>query len=195
MQLSGSKRYYAERAAYYAQRYGIDPALFSALIGSESSWRTYAPSGTGPFGIAQFTGATAKRYSVTRGNPESELDGAARYMRDLLAQKHGNWEAATMDYKGARYSDRHFRDAQIGWRRMLDYAPKLRELFALKELGPKIEGSAPEGEAQFDPRSATPQQIYDNAAMSAAVDSYAWLAWAFVTLLGAFSLYNIVRGK
>lgn len=198
MNLSASQRYYAERAAYHAQRYGIDPGLFSALIGSESSWKAYNPSGTGPFGIAQFTKATAKQYGVTRGNPESELDGAARYMSDLLAQEKGDWHAATLAYKGATYSKSHARAASIGWNKMLDFAPRLRQLFDLKTLGPSEDGKYAPDETtpyQLDPRSATPQQIYDAAAADAKVNEYNWLWWGLAIVLGVFSLYSIVRGK
>ena len=88
-------------AIHMAQQYGIDPKLFSALIESESSWNPSAVSSTGCTGLAQFCKATAKEYGVTdRQNPWQSLDGAARYLRDLLGRHDGDPAQAIAAYKG-----------------------------------------------------------------------------------------------
>jgi hypothetical protein len=53
-------------------------------------------------GHFQFREDTAKLYGVTRGNFESEADGAARYLRDLRNKEHGDLKAALFDWNGVR---------------------------------------------------------------------------------------------
>ena len=87
-----------------AAKYGVDPDMFKALIGSESSWKVdtrnpYPVNGEYATGIAQFLPSTAKRYGVDVNDPISSLDGAAHYISDLQKQ-YLNPNAAIMAYKG-----------------------------------------------------------------------------------------------
>ncbi|MHB8387522.1 MAG: transglycosylase SLT domain-containing protein [Thermoplasmataceae archaeon] len=93
-------------AAQSAQKWGVDPTVFSNLIGSESSWNPNAVNpvavsgGQHASGIAQFLQTTADAYGVSNTfDPISALDGSAHYLSDLQ-KKYGNTTAATMAYKG-----------------------------------------------------------------------------------------------
>ena len=90
---------YARNAA---ERAGVSPEAFIALIDSESSFRERPPSPAGVAGIAQFKKATAAKYGVTnRLDPIASLNGAAQYYADLVKQ-YGDYIVATRAYKGAR---------------------------------------------------------------------------------------------
>jgi hypothetical protein len=108
-------KYWDSRARSVASNYGVDPDFFTTLIGSESAWKTYNPSGTGPIGIGQFTRDTAKEWGVIRGNPESELDGAARYIKYLINRAKGDIQKAVYDYKGHDYDAKHAAAAESAW--------------------------------------------------------------------------------
>lgn len=112
---SPEAKYWDQRARSVAGNYGLDPDFFSTFIGSESAWKAYNPSGTGPVGLGQFTGPTAKEWGVIKGNPESELDGAARYLRHLIARYRGDVQAAVYAYKGRDYDASHARAAESAW--------------------------------------------------------------------------------
>jgi hypothetical protein len=57
-----------------------------AVISAESAYDTNAISRAGAVGLMQLMPETAKRYGVVnRRNPVDNVDGGARYLRDLLA--------------------------------------------------------------------------------------------------------------
>ena len=68
-----------------AQRYQLEPALLHAVIKTESAYNSDAISPKGAVGLMQLMPAAAKRYGVTdRYDPEDNIGGGARYLRDLL---------------------------------------------------------------------------------------------------------------
>ncbi len=65
----------------------LDPSLIHALIRAESSYDPKAVSAKGAVGLMQLMPATAKRYGVNdRRNPVENIEGGARYFRDLLTR-------------------------------------------------------------------------------------------------------------
>ena len=62
-----------------ATRWGISPAILAAQINAESSFNPKAVSPAGALGIAQFMPGTAKAMGVDPWNPQSAIDGMARY--------------------------------------------------------------------------------------------------------------------
>ena len=87
------------RIAAAAARHQIDPMLFDALVWVESRYNPTALSPKGAAGYTQLMPATAARYGVkNRFDPEQNLDGGARYLRDLLLQYKGNAALALSAY-------------------------------------------------------------------------------------------------
>jgi hypothetical protein len=81
-----------------AAKYGIPWDVFSHQIAGESGWNpNVGKSSAGAQGLAQFIPDTAKKYGVDVTDPQSSLDGAARYMRDLYDQS-GSWTGALTGY-------------------------------------------------------------------------------------------------
>lgn len=69
-----------------AHGYELDSALLHALISVESRYNPNALSSRGAAGLMQLMPATARRYGVDDAlDPEQNLRGGAKYLRDLLA--------------------------------------------------------------------------------------------------------------
>jgi len=64
----------------------IDPALLAAVAQTESNFDPTAVSPAGAQGLMQFMPATAREMNVDPWDPESAIDGAARYLRTSFDQ-------------------------------------------------------------------------------------------------------------
>ncbi|MFT5222912.1 MAG: hypothetical protein ACI867_001222 [Glaciecola sp.] len=64
-----------------AVRRGLDGALFTALVWSESGFHANAVSHAGAIGLSQLMPGTAAGLGVDPWNPYENLDGGARYLR------------------------------------------------------------------------------------------------------------------
>ena len=77
----------------------IDPALFEALIGRESSFRIDALSSAGAMGLAQLMPKTAASLGVTDAfDPTQNLNAGARYLAQLVRQYKGDVQLALGAY-------------------------------------------------------------------------------------------------
>jgi hypothetical protein len=87
----------AERAA---KRAGINPRIFKAMIRAESNFNPNAGSSAGAQGIAQFMPGTAPSYGVNLhdGRVTDDLNGAAKYIKEMLAKTGGNYHQALSMY-------------------------------------------------------------------------------------------------
>lgn len=81
-----------------AQDNGVDPSLFEALVGVESSYNPRTTSKAGAMGLAQLMPGTAKMLGVADPyNPEQNLMGGARYLAQML-KKFGDVPMALAAY-------------------------------------------------------------------------------------------------
>lgn len=82
-----------------ANKAGIDPALFEALVGRESSFKPDSVSIAGAKGLAQLMPKTAASLGVTDiFNPQQNLDAGARYLAQMLRQFNGDKQLALAAY-------------------------------------------------------------------------------------------------
>lgn len=79
------------------RRWGVDPSVLAAQAQKESGGRTDVVSRAGAIGLMQFMPATAASLGVDPLNPASAIDGAARYMSQML-QQFGSLELALAAY-------------------------------------------------------------------------------------------------
>lgn len=80
-----------EAAAY---KYGISAELLHSVMAAESAGKTDALSPKGAIGLMQLMPGTAKHLGVNPHNPAENVDGDARYLRDLLIRFDGRvWHA------------------------------------------------------------------------------------------------------
>lgn len=76
---------YAKMIDKVALRTNLNPGLLHAVVRAESAYDPKALSKKGARGLMQLMPATADRYDVSDSwDPEQNLDGGARYLRDLL---------------------------------------------------------------------------------------------------------------
>ena len=76
----------------------VSPSLLAALVWQESRWNAQALSPKGAMGLAQLMPATARDLGVNPADPIANLNGGARYLRQLLDQFDGNVEKALAAY-------------------------------------------------------------------------------------------------
>jgi len=69
-----------------ADKYGIPTSVLSALLKQESGFNLKAKSPVGGEGIAQFMPATAKQYGVDPWDATSSINGAAKYLANMMKQ-------------------------------------------------------------------------------------------------------------
>lgn len=82
-----------------ARQNGLDPALLHAVIRAESGYNPRALSIKGASGLMQLIPETARRYGVNDiWDPHENINGGARYLRDLLAMFNNNVELALAGY-------------------------------------------------------------------------------------------------
>lgn len=89
---------YAAALTQAAAAANVSPTLLSALVWQESRWNQGAISPKGAIGLAQLMPATARTLGVNPADPVANLNGGARYLRQLLDEFDGNVERALAAY-------------------------------------------------------------------------------------------------
>jgi len=90
---------YMEIILEAAERYGVDPALITAVIKAESEFNPRAVSHRGARGLMQLMPATARALGVKNSfNPEHNIHGGTKYMKQLLDQFDGKVKFALAAY-------------------------------------------------------------------------------------------------
>jgi soluble lytic murein transglycosylase-like protein len=85
--LSARRHQFSATISKVADSVKLDPALIKAVIQAESSFDPNAVSHAGAVGLMQLMPATAARYGVVnRRDPEQNLYGGSRYLKDLMAE-------------------------------------------------------------------------------------------------------------
>lgn len=98
IEASYSPQDYKAQVEHAAAVAGISPRLLEALVWQESRWRHSARSPVGAIGLGQLMPGTAKQLKVNPYDPQQNLIGAARYLRQQLDRFNGNVEHALAAY-------------------------------------------------------------------------------------------------
>lgn len=97
--VSVNKKKYAGMIAQAAAKHQVDEKLLHAVIQAESAYDAAAVSSAGAVGLMQLMPATARRYGVTdRRDPDQNINGGTRYLKDLLKMFNSNLDLAVAAY-------------------------------------------------------------------------------------------------
>lgn len=81
-----------------AEKYNLDPALVAAIAEQESGFNQSAQSETGALGIMQLMPGTAEGLGVDPSDLRGNLEGGAKYLRQMLDKYDGDVEKALAAY-------------------------------------------------------------------------------------------------
>lgn len=88
---------YKPLAEEAARKYRIPPDLFTRLVQQESNWNPRARSHKGAIGLAQLMPFTARKLGVNPHDPRQNLEGGARYLRQMY-DRFRSWRLALAAY-------------------------------------------------------------------------------------------------
>ena len=88
---------FLEVAKAAARKHNIPEDLFLRLVQQESGWNVGALSNKGATGLAQLMPGTASKLGVDINDPSQNLEGGARYLRQMF-DKFGTWKLALAAY-------------------------------------------------------------------------------------------------
>jgi len=104
----------------------VDAALIRAVISVESGNNPSARSSAGAVGLMQLMPATARRYGVkNRLDPEQNIHGGARYLRDLKVLFDGNLQLVLAAYNAGEAAVMKHGRRIPPYRETVAYVPKV----------------------------------------------------------------------
>lgn len=117
---------YASQIQAAAQASNLDPALIHAVISAESGYNPSARSRAGAVGLMQLMPETAARYSVTnRLDPEQNIQGGTRYLRDLLQMFNNDLRLALAAYNAGEKAVVKYGNRIPPYQETVAYVPKV----------------------------------------------------------------------
>lgn len=119
-----------------SRTYGLESALLHAVISVESRYNPKAKSRKGAAGLMQLMPGTAKRYGVTdRFDPLQNLEGGARYLRDLLRMFDNNVSLTLAAYNAGERAVAKYGNRVPPYRETLDYVPRVLDFYRQYQAG------------------------------------------------------------
>jgi soluble lytic murein transglycosylase-like protein len=113
-----------------AHTYGLDSALLHAVISVESHYNSQALSRKGAAGLMQLMPNTAKRYGVADAfDPVQNINGGARYLRDLLKLFNSDVSLALAAYNAGENAVVRYGNRIPPIRETMDYVPKVLSFY------------------------------------------------------------------
>lgn len=119
-----------------AQTYGLESALLHAVISVESGYNPAAVSPKGASGLMQLMPKTALRYGVTDAkDPVQNLNGGAKYLRDLLKLFNSDLELVLAAYNAGENAVARYGNQIPPYRETAGYVPKVMSYYQQYQSG------------------------------------------------------------
>jgi soluble lytic murein transglycosylase-like protein len=116
--------------------HGLESALLHAVISVESSYNPKAVSRKGATGLMQLMPKTAKRYGVDDAfDPRQNLNGGARYLKDLLRIFNNNTSLALAAYNAGEHAVMKHGNRIPPYRETLHYVPRVMDFYQRYQQG------------------------------------------------------------
>jgi hypothetical protein len=126
-----SNALYANHIQAAATANNIDAALIRAVISAESGYNPHAVSRAGAVGLMQLMPETASRYNVTNlRDPEQNIHGGARYLRDLLQMFNNDVRLAVAAYNAGEQAVMKYGNQIPPYRETIEYVPRVLKFYA-----------------------------------------------------------------
>ena len=117
---------YAGMIEMAATTHGVDAALVHAVISAESGYNPAALSKAGARGLMQLMPATAQRYGVQNiMDPQENIHGGVKYLKDLLQMFSGNLELAVAAYNAGENAVIKYGHKVPPYAETVNYVPKV----------------------------------------------------------------------
>ncbi len=119
-----------------SRTHGLESALLHAVISVESSYNPKAVSSEGAAGLMQLMPQTAKRYGVADSfDPRQNLDGGARYLKDLLRMFNNDTRLALAAYNAGEHAVMKYGNRIPPYRETLRYVPRVMDFYQRYQAG------------------------------------------------------------
>lgn len=116
--------------AEVARGYKLDSALLHAVISVESRYDPNAMSPAGAVGLMQLMPATAKRYGVDDAlDPEQNVRGGARYLRDLLSMFGSDLNLALAAYHAGENAVARHQNTIPPFQATMDFVARVMDVY------------------------------------------------------------------
>ena len=121
-----SKIFYDSMVDEVAGAYGLESALLHAVISVESRYNPKAVSKKGAAGLMQLMPVITKRYGVDDPfDPEQNLHGGAKYLRDLLKNYNNDTSLALAAYNAGETAVAKYGNRIPPFRETVNYVPRV----------------------------------------------------------------------
>jgi soluble lytic murein transglycosylase-like protein len=121
---------YSRHILAAARSSNLDPALIHAVITVESGYNPSARSKAGAVGLMQLMPETAARYNVAnRWDPEQNIQGGSRYLRDLLQIFDNDLRLALAAYNAGEDAVAKYGNRIPPYRETIAYVPKVMKYY------------------------------------------------------------------
>jgi soluble lytic murein transglycosylase-like protein len=119
-----------------SRKHGLESALVHAVISVESHYNPKALSRKGAMGLMQLMPQTAKRYGVVDAfDPRQNLNGGARYLKDLLHRFDNDVSLALAAYNAGEHAVAKYGNRIPPYRETMRYVPRVLDFYRRYQAG------------------------------------------------------------